>query len=70
MDIANHPCYTFAMSRLARIVASGQPRHITQHGNNRRDVFFVDGDRQIYLKLLRAYGQFEFGFEPAIAFHA
>ena len=27
--------------------------HITQRGNNRQDVFFVDGDRLAYLGLLR-----------------
>jgi putative transposase len=27
--------------------------HITQRGNNRQDVFFVDEDRQVYLSLLR-----------------
>jgi hypothetical protein len=26
----------------ARIVLEGQPHHITQRGNNRQDVFFVD----------------------------
>jgi putative transposase len=29
------------------------PHHITLSGNNRQDVFFVDGDRVAYLGLLR-----------------
>ncbi|MFH0981453.1 MAG: transposase, partial [Planctomycetota bacterium] len=30
------------MPRVARIVLPGQPHHVTQRGNNRQDVFFVD----------------------------
>jgi putative transposase len=41
------------MPRQARIVIPGLPHHITQRGNNRQDVFFVDGDRIAYLDLLR-----------------
>ena len=41
------------MSRLARAVAAGFAHHITQRGSNRRDVFFVDDDRRVYLKLLK-----------------
>ena len=40
------------MPRLARTVAVGFAHHITQRGNNRQDVFFVDDDRQVYLELL------------------
>jgi putative transposase len=29
--------------------------HITQRGNNRQDVFFVDDDRRVYLELLQKY---------------
>jgi putative transposase len=29
------------------------PHHITQRGNNRQDVFFVDDDRRVYLEILR-----------------
>lgn len=43
------------MPRRARIVLPGQPHHVTQRGNNRRDVFFCDQDRRIYLSLLREY---------------
>lgn len=43
------------MPRLARIVVPGAPHHITQRGNNRQDVFFVDDDRKVYLGLLREY---------------
>ena len=40
------------MPRIARIVVPGQPHHVTQRGNNRQDVFFVDDDRRVYLELL------------------
>ncbi len=45
------------MPRIARIIASGYPHHITQRGNNRATVFFDDEDRQTYLKLLAGYAQ-------------
>ena len=41
------------MPRLARVVAVGFAHHITQRGNNRQDVFFVDDDRRVYLELLK-----------------
>jgi len=41
------------MPRVARIVIPGCPHHITQRGNNRQDVFFVDDDRRAYLEILR-----------------
>ena len=41
------------MPRAARVVIPGCPHHITQRGNNRQDVFFVDDDRRVYLDLLR-----------------
>ena len=41
------------MPRLARAVAVGYAHHITQRGNNRQDVFFVDDDRRLYLELLK-----------------
>jgi len=40
------------MPRSARIVIPGCPHHVTQRGNNRQDVFFVDDDRRVYLRLL------------------
>lgn len=40
------------MPRCARIVIPGLPHHVIQRGNNRQDVFFVDDDRNVYLKLL------------------
>jgi putative transposase len=40
------------MPRLARAIAVGCAHHITQRGNNRQDVFFVDQDRQMYLQIL------------------
>jgi len=41
------------MPRLARAIAVGCAHHITQRGNNRQDVFFVDEDRRVYLELLQ-----------------
>jgi len=41
------------MPRLARTVATGFAHHITQRGNNKQDVFFVDDDRRAYLDFLR-----------------
>ena len=45
------------MPRLARIVLPGVPHHITQRGNNRQDVFFVDDDRRVYLDLLGEHAE-------------
>jgi len=45
------------MPRLARTVFAGIPHHITQRGNRREDVFFVDEDYQIYLEWLNHYCQ-------------
>jgi len=49
------------MPRVARIVVPGRPHHVTQRGNNRQDVFFVDDDRRAYLELLREHAE-RFGF--------
>jgi REP element-mobilizing transposase RayT len=41
------------MPRIARTVAVGCAHHVTQRGNNRQAVFFVDDDRRVYLLLLQ-----------------
>jgi putative transposase len=41
------------MARIPRLVLPGIPHHITQRGNNRRQVFFNDADHRLYLRLLR-----------------
>lgn len=41
------------MPRTARIAIVDVPHHITQRGNNRQDVFFVDDDRRVYLSILK-----------------
>lgn len=41
------------MPRKARIVIPDIPHHITQRGNNKQDVFFVDDDRKKFLYLLK-----------------
>ena len=40
------------MPRSARIIIPDCAHHVTQRGNNRQDVFFVDEDREVYLKYL------------------
>lgn len=40
------------MPRPPRIDAPGHPQHVVQRGNNRQPVFFTDGDRVAYLRLL------------------
>lgn len=50
------------MPRLARAVAVGCAHHITQRGNNRQDVFFVDDDRFVYLELLKEQAE-KYGLE-------
>lgn len=45
------------MPRLARIVFAGVPHHITQRGNRREDVFFVEEDYHTYLDWLSHYSQ-------------
>jgi putative transposase len=34
------------MTRLARMVVSGPPHHVTQRGNRRESIFFEDGDQE------------------------
>lgn len=41
------------MPRQARIVVPGVAHHVTQRGNNREDIFFVDDDRRVYLRFLK-----------------
>ena len=50
------------MPRKARIVIPDVPHHITQRGNNRQDVFFVDDDRRVYLSILKEQSV-RYGFE-------
>ncbi len=45
------------MPRLARTVCAGVPHHITQRGNRREDVFFMDDDRIAYLNWLKEYAE-------------
>ena len=40
------------MARLARLVVSAVPHHVTQRGNRRQTVFFGDDDYRAYLTLL------------------
>ncbi len=45
------------MPRTARIAIPDVPVHITQRGNNRQDIFFVDDDRRVYLSILREHSE-------------
>ena len=40
------------MPRSSRIVIESCAHHVTQRGNNREDIFFVDDDRRVFLTLL------------------
>ena len=44
------------MPRMARVVSVGVPHHITQRGNQRRDVFLNDGLRRVYLDAIGQWG--------------
>ena len=43
------------MARGARTVFAGLPHHITQRGDHRENVFFMEEDRRIYLEWLEEY---------------
>ena len=45
------------MPRVARIIVPGCPHHVTQRGDNRQDVFFVDDDRRVYVENRGKSGQ-------------
>jgi putative transposase len=40
------------MTRLARMIISGLPHHVTQRGNRREAIFFEDEDQQLYCEML------------------
>lgn len=42
----------FSMPRNARCVLPGIPYHVTQRGTDRQRVFFLNSDREMYLRLL------------------
>lgn len=45
------------MARLARVLSTDTPHHVTQRGNARQPVFESDTDRLVYLDLLRTHCQ-------------
>jgi putative transposase len=53
------------MPRKPRFVFPGIPLHVVQRGNNRRDCFFTDADRQVFLSMLS-----ECAFVTNCAIHA
>jgi putative transposase len=44
------------MPRLSRAIFGAIPRHITQRGNLRENVFFTEEDRTVYLDWIKEYG--------------
>jgi len=44
------------MPRIARIVVPHFPHHVIQRGNRRQNVFFSEGDKSLYIKLLQKHG--------------
>jgi putative transposase len=40
------------MARIAKVVASGYPHHVTQRGNRCQQTFFSDDDYREYLRLM------------------
>lgn len=40
------------MARIARVVITGLPHHITQRGNRRQQTFFNEGDYAAYVELM------------------
>ncbi|AAR35770.1 hypothetical protein GSU2397 [Geobacter sulfurreducens PCA] len=40
------------MTRIARVIATGIPHHVTQRGNRRMPTFFNDEDYRAYIALL------------------
>ena len=52
------------MPRSSRVVIEGCAHHVTQRGNNRQDVFFVDDDRRAFLAFLaEAAARFDLAVE-------
>jgi putative transposase len=45
------------MPRLARIMIPGVPYHIFNRGNRKNDVFLLDSDKLLFLRLLDEYGE-------------
>ena len=45
------------MPRVARVVFPGVPHHVTQRGNRREQVFFVNSDHFAYLNCMRQYAE-------------
>ena len=45
------------MARIARVIATGTPYHVTHRGNHRSDVFFEAADRKRYLALLAQHAK-------------
>ncbi len=61
------------MSRIARVIATGLPHHVTQRGNRRQQTFFCDEDYQEYIGLMAAnnlgLALFEFSGDARCLFH-
>ena len=44
------------MARIARVVCSGRPHHVTQRGNRRQKTFFCQDDYREYLAVMATWG--------------
>ena len=42
------------MARIARVVVPGLPHHVTQRGNRRQPIFFLEEDYREYVRLMAA----------------
>jgi len=45
------------MSRIARVVNAGFPHHVVQRGNRRQRVFFREGDKEEYIRIIKEQSQ-------------
>jgi putative transposase len=45
------------MARIARVIATGYPHHVTQRGNRRQQTFFCDDDYQAYIELMAEWSE-------------
>jgi hypothetical protein len=48
IDLSKFVPYTFAMARLARVIAPGYPHHVTQRGVRSLPIFRNDEDRNLF----------------------
>lgn len=57
MRVIARRSHSVHVPRFARVVIPECPHHVTQRGNERRDIFFSPADREVYLGLLQRYAR-------------